>query len=208
MVLQEVKATEDTALRAFLPKQSSLGFPALPQVADLTRPAPLTSPGSPGPPALCGDRRDLSVFPTCPRRALGPGPFASRCHLPASTRAATLAWNTVPTSEPRAWPWGGGAQGPQSRPRLRSGCCTGVSGSLPGTGQTAQGLQPSGVCPQGPLPCGHARPEGEGLLEGYWGRERAEVATGPGWGDPDSRWGRAGGRAAIGLRRRGRSSSR
>lgn len=66
MVLQEVKATEDTALRAFLPKQSSLGFPALPQVADLTRPAPLTSPGSPGPPALCGDRRDLRSSPPAP----------------------------------------------------------------------------------------------------------------------------------------------
>lgn len=88
VVLQEVKAAEDTALLAFLPKQSSPGFPALPKGGQAHAPSSLTSPGSPGSPALGSDRQDFSIFATCPHRALSPGLLASGCHLSASTQAA------------------------------------------------------------------------------------------------------------------------
>lgn len=63
-------------------------------------------------------------------------------------------------------------------------------------------VQLSGVCLQGPLPCGHSCPEGRRLLEGCWGRGRAEAATFLGQGDLECVWGRAGGGAAVGSRRR------
>lgn len=77
------------------------------------------------------------------------------------------------------------------QPSMRSSCHMGICGLLP-----------VAVCPQGPLPCGHSCPEGRRLLEWCWGRGRAEAATFLGQGDLESVWGRAGGGAAIGLRRR------